>query len=100
MYFPLNLLPKRFTYPVFLLTLGLLSLTEKPVTTDWPDGSVSSRVLLENVLLISIQISYWLLSGAVLGNWNGFVLGLLYLQCHQLIHPYGRVLNKVTIRVH
>ena len=28
---------KRFTYPVLLLTLGLLSLTDKPATTDWPE---------------------------------------------------------------
>jgi quinoprotein glucose dehydrogenase len=28
---------KRFTYPALLLTVGLLSLTEKPATTDWPE---------------------------------------------------------------
>ncbi|GAB3938583.1 outer membrane protein assembly factor BamB family protein [Larkinella terrae] len=28
---------KRFTYPAILLTVGLLSLTEKPVNTDWPE---------------------------------------------------------------
>ncbi|MCX6214923.1 PQQ-binding-like beta-propeller repeat protein [Spirosoma sp.] len=28
---------KRFTYPALLLTLGLLSLVEKPPTTDWPE---------------------------------------------------------------
>jgi quinoprotein glucose dehydrogenase len=28
---------KRLTYPVLLLTLGLLSLAEKPATTDWPE---------------------------------------------------------------
>ncbi|GAB3907759.1 hypothetical protein GCM10028803_42090 [Larkinella knui] len=28
---------KRFTYSAFLLTLGLLSLTDKPATTDWPE---------------------------------------------------------------
>ncbi|GAB3790727.1 hypothetical protein GCM10028818_61270 [Spirosoma horti] len=28
---------KRFTYPALLLTLGLLSLTDKPATTDWPE---------------------------------------------------------------
>ena len=28
---------KRFSYPAFLLTVGLLSLTDKPATTDWPE---------------------------------------------------------------
>ena len=28
---------KRFTYPALLLMVGLLSLTEKPSTTDWPE---------------------------------------------------------------
>ena len=28
---------KRFTYPALLITVGLLSLTEKPATTDWPE---------------------------------------------------------------
>ncbi|WP_461146425.1 outer membrane protein assembly factor BamB family protein [Spirosoma pulveris] len=28
---------KRVTYPAILLTLGLLSLTGKPTTTDWPE---------------------------------------------------------------
>ena len=28
---------KPFTYPTLLLTVGLLSLTEKPATTDWPE---------------------------------------------------------------
>ncbi|AKD56197.1 outer membrane protein assembly factor BamB family protein [Spirosoma radiotolerans] len=28
---------KRFAYPALLLTVGLLSLTEKPATTDWPE---------------------------------------------------------------
>ncbi len=37
LYFPLNLLMKHFSYPVLLLTLGLLSLTDKPATTDWPE---------------------------------------------------------------
>ena len=27
----------RFTYPALLLTVGLLSLTDKPATTDWPE---------------------------------------------------------------
>lgn len=63
---------KRFTYPALLLTVGLLSLTEKPATTDWPEynggpdrNHFSTLTQLNSGNVAGLQVAWEYASGGV-----------------------------------
>lgn len=63
---------KRFSYPALLLIVGLLSLTEKPATTDWPEynggpdrNHFSPLTQLNPTNVAGLQVAWEYASGGV-----------------------------------
>ncbi len=87
---------KRFTYPALLLTVGLLSLTEKPATTDWPEynggpdrNHFSHLTQLNATNVARLQVAWEYASGGVDTLKNN-----TQIQCNPLI--IGGVLYGVS----
>ncbi|RRB00129.1 outer membrane protein assembly factor BamB family protein [Larkinella rosea] len=87
---------KRFTFPALLLTVGLLSLTEKPVTTDWPEynggpdrNHFSTLTQLTPSNVVGLKVAWEYASGGVDTLKNN-----TQIQCNPLI--IGGVLYGVS----